>query len=395
MKWRERASNLDWHLPVLALCLSLVGVAFIWSSTRDSLSLSNKYLHQLLFIGVSVPAVAVVLRFGYIKIRKLSYLIYTGLLFLLVFLHLFGGGGQKANRWFDIGLGFGLQPSEFMKIGLILVLARYMMYRKEWNRWSAFLAPFALTLAPMMLICMQPDLGTALLFPPMLFGMLFMAGAGGKRLLLLIGLGVALAPCVYYSPILKEYQRERVTSFLQQIPSLEASAKALIQEGKIKEARELERKIRALKSGTGYQQYFSQVSIGSGGLAGEGLSEGPQNRLNYLPERHTDFIFAIIGEEWGFLGCSAILVLFLLLVALVLGIARRTREPFGRLVCCGVGVLLGFQVFVNTAITVGLLPIAGMPLPFISYGGSSLITSFLALALVLDVGYRRVRVFAS
>ncbi len=394
MKWRERESNLDWHLVVLAFCLSLIGVAFIWSSTRDSLSFSDKYRNQLLFIAVSVPAVVVVLRFGYINIRKLAYLIYTGLLILLIFLQLFGGDGQRANRWFDIGFGFGLQPSEFMKIGLILVLARYMMYRKEWSRWSSLVVPFALTLMPMMLIIMQPDLGTALLFPPILFSMLFAAGAGGKRLLLLIGAGILLAPLVYFSPFLKEYQRERITSFFQQIPRLEASAKSLIKEGKIEEARDLQRKIKALKTGSGYQQYFSQVSIGSGGFAGKGLSEGPQNRLNYLPERHTDFIFAIIGEEWGFLGCFATLVLFLLLVALVFGIARRTREPFGKLVCCGVGVLLGFQVFVNTAITVGLLPIAGMPLPFISYGGSSLLTSFLAVGLVLDVGYRRIRVFA-
>ena len=126
---------------------------------------------------------------------------------------------------------------------------------------------------------------------------------------------------------------------------------------------------------------------------GKGLTSGPQNRLNYLPERHTDFIFAIVGEEWGFLGCGMILFLYLLMIAIILGVARRTREPFGRYLCSGVAVLFATQVFVNTGVSVGLLPIAGLTLPFLSYGGSSLLSFFIALGLVLDVGARRVRVF--
>jgi rod shape determining protein RodA len=267
------------------------------------------------------------------------------------------------------------------------------MYKSDWNRWSSLFTPFLMTLAPMLLIIMQPDLGTALLFLPVLFGMVFVAGARPKHLVTLVVAGAVLMPFVYNSQLLRDYQRDRITSFLQHIPSLESKAKELYRAGSKEEARKLEERIRNLKRGIGYQQYFSQVSIGSGGAIGQGLSAGPQNRLNYLPESHTDFIFAIIGEEWGFLGCSTVLFLFLLMVSIILGIARRTREPFGKYLCCGVAVLFGTQVFVNTAITVGLLPIAGLTLPFLSYGGSSLLTSFISLALVLDVGVRRIREF--
>jgi rod shape determining protein RodA len=280
-----------------------------------------------------------------------------------------------------------------MKIALILALARYLMYRNEWSRWRALVPPFVMTFVPMILIIIQPDLGTALLFLPVLFGMLYLAGARPKHLATVILAGVVLVPLVYNSPVLKDYQRERITSFLQHIPSLEAKAKELYRAGNKEEARKIEAKVRNLKRGIGYQQYFSQVSIGSGGLIGQGLNAGPQNRLNYLPESHTDFIFAILGEEWGFLGCNMVLLLFLLVIGIILGISRRTREPFGRSLCGGVGILIGSQVFVNTAITVGLLPIAGLTLPFMSYGGSSLLSSFAAIALVLDVGARRIQVF--
>jgi len=267
------------------------------------------------------------------------------------------------------------------------------MYRKNLNSWSALVPPFLLTLFPMVFIIVQPDLGTALIFLPILFGMLYSAGARVKHLILLIAAGIILVPLVCRSPLLADYQRERITSFMQQIPSLEEKARTLRLEGNIEMAEKMEKKARDLKRGTGYQQYFSQVSIGSGGLLGKGLTSGPQNRLNYLPERHTDFIFAIVGEEWGFLGCGMILFLYLLMIAIILGVARRTREPFGRYLCSGVAVLFATQVFVNTGVSVGLLPIAGLTLPFLSYGGSSLLSFFIALGLVLDVGARRVRVF--
>lgn len=393
MRRRGYFSDFEWHLLLLAVCLTLVGIVFVWSATRDSLYYAGKPYLQALFLAASMPVVLIILKFGYHNVMRLAYPVYFAVLSLLVLLYLTGGSGQQAGRWFDLGFGFRLQPSEFMKIALILSLARYLMYRNDWSRWRALVPPFAMTFVPMILIIIQPDLGTALLFLPILFGMLFLAGARPKHLAIVVLAGVVLVPLVYNSPVLKDYQRERITSFLQHIPSLENKAKELYRAGNKEEARKLESKVRNLKRGIGYQQYFSQVSIGSGGLIGQGLNAGPQNRLNYLPESHTDFIFAILGEEWGFLGCNMVLLLFLLVIGIILGISRRTREPFGRYLCGGVAILIGSQVFVNTAITVGLLPIAGLTLPFMSYGGSSLLSSFAAVALVLDVGARRIQVF--
>jgi rod shape determining protein RodA len=393
VKWKEFLSDFEWHLLLIALCLTMIGIVFIWSATRDSLYYANKSVLQGAFTLVSLGVLVAVLKYGYINVKRFAYAFYLFVLLLLALLPLTGGGGQAAHRWFDLGFGFRMQPSEFMKVALILALSRHLMYKSNWNKWSSLVVPFGMTLAPMILIIMQPDLGTALLFLPVLFGMIFVAGARPKHLLILVAAGVILTPFVYNSQLLRDYQRDRITSFLQHIPSLESKAKELHRAGSTDEARKLEERIRNLKRGIGYQQYFSQVSIGSGGALGQGLSAGPQNRLNYLPESHTDFIFAIIGEEWGFLGCSTVLFLFLLLVAIILGIARRTREPFGKYVCSGVGILIGTQVFVNAAITVGLLPIAGLTLPFLSYGGSSLLTSFIGLGLVLDVGVRRIREF--
>lgn len=422
MRKKQYLADFEWHLLVLALGLTLIGIVFIWSTTRDSIYYSQKPIRQIIFACFSLPVVAAVFKLGYITAKRYAYHFYYFVLLLLVVLFVTGGGGGPADRWFDLGFGMRLQPSELMKVALILALARYLMYRSEWTGWSRLFVPFAMTAAPMVLIIAQPDLGTALLFPPILFGMLFAAGIGNKQLLYLIAAGLIVLPLVYYSPFLKPYQRERVDSFLHSIHGLESRAKELQiealklkndkdralesgdtstaerkeeeEETKRNEADQITRKVRELRRGTGYQQFFSQVSIGSGGVFGQNLGKGPLNRLNYLPESHTDFIFAILGEEWGFLGCFAVLFLFLLMVAIILGIARRTREPFGRYVCCGVGVLLGVQVFVNSAITVGLLPTTGLTLPFMSYGGSSLLTSFVALALVLDIGARRIRVFS-
>lgn len=423
MRRKQYLADFEWHLLVLALGVTLIGIVFIWSTTRDSVYYLQKPIRQILFASVSLPVVVVVFRLGYITARRYAYHFYYLVLFLLVVLCLTGGGGGPADRWFDLGFGMRLQPSELMKIALVLALARYLMYRSDWTGWSRLFVPFAMTAAPMVLIILQPDLGTALLFPPILFGVLFAAGIGKRQLLYILAAGLIVLPLVYFSPVLKPYQRERVDSYLQSVHGLEKRTKELqvealtlkkekeralasgdrqaaLRKGEEEEARRSEasqiaRKVRELRRGTGYQQFFSQVSIGSGGLRGQNLGHGPLNRLNYLPESHTDFIFAIVGEEWGFMGCVAILFLFLLMVAIILGIARRTREPFGRYVCCGVGVLFGVQVFVNSAITVGLLPTTGLTLPFMSYGGSSLLTSFVALALVLDIGARRIRVFGS
>ena len=391
MKWREYIHGFEWHLLLTAVVLSALGISFIWSSSLDTAHLLNKPIRQATYLLACFPLVLVLLRLGYPMFIRSAYGIYFLLLFLLVLVLFIGRGG--AARWFDVAFGLKFQPSEFMKIGLVLVLSRYLMYPRDLTTWKALIRPFLLTAVPMVLIIRQPDLGTAIVLLPVLFGMLYVAGVPAKRLAIIVLIGAVSLPVVYHLPVLKDYQRDRVTSFIQSIPRLDARARELKKEGKLEEAYKIESRIRQLKRGSGFQQFYSMVSIGSGGMTGKGLAKGPQNRMGRIPARHTDFIFAVVGEEWGILGCSAMLLLFFMMVSIINGVARRTREPFGRYLCTGVVMLFTTQIIVNTGISVGLLPITGLTLPFVSYGGSSLMSSYLSLALVLDVGVRRVVAF--
>lgn len=390
MKTREYLRDFEWHLLLIALVLSALGITFIWSVAQGSPALAGKPLRQALFLACCLPAVGGVLLAGYRAFARAAYGIYGLVLLLLVGVIAVNRGG--AARWFDLPFGFRFQPSEFAKLALILALSRYLMYPRNLASWRGAAPAGFMTLLPMGLIVMQPDLGTALVLVPVLGGMLYAAGFPGRRLLFLALAAALLFPAAYFLPLLKDYQRERLRSYLVSIPHLTAEAHTLRRTGRNEEAAALEARIRALKRGAGYQQFYAMAALGGGGLKGCGLAQGPQNRHDMLPARHTDFIFAVVGEEWGFWGCSVMLLLFLLMAAIILGVARRTRDPFGRHLCTGVALLVMTQALVNTAINVGLLPVTGLTLPFVSYGGSSLLSSYLALALVLDVGVRRIPV---
>lgn len=390
MKWRDHIRDFEWHLLLVALVLTALGVAFIWSAAQSAAYISGKPYRQLLYLAVCIPMMGVILKAGYPILARYAYGLYVLLIAMLILVLLVNRGG--AARWFSLGFGFRLQPSEFMKLGLIIALSRYLTFPRNMKKWRGMLPPILMAGLPMILIVKQPDLGTALIFIPVTLGLLYVAGVSTPRLVLLVSLGALCLPLIYFLPLLKDYQKERVRTFLVSIPKLHEEAHKLKKEGKRDEAAEIEAKLKLVKQGAGFQNFHAMVAVGSGGLTGKGLAKGPQNRLNTLPARHTDFIFAIVGEEWGFLGCSVILLLFFLMVAIILGVARRTRDPFGRYLCAGMGLLFITQVFLNTAISVGLLPVTGLTLPFVSYGGSSLLTSYIALGLVLDVGRRRVRV---
>jgi rod shape determining protein RodA len=392
MKWRDYFREFEWHLLLIGIVLTSLGIAFIWSSAQASEYLSRKPFHQILFLLTCLPVVTVILWTGYSVFARYAYGLYA--LLLLLLLLVLAVNRRGAARWFDLPFGFRMQPSEFLKLTLILALSRYLMYPRNLGTWRGWIPPFLMTAVPMALIMEQPDLGTALVLVPVVFGMLYAAGVSARGLLTVILVGLLALPLIYFLPILQGYQLKRVHSFfLPSIPSLDAEATALKRAGKREDARKIETQIQELKKGSGYQQFYAKVAIGSGGVLGNGLARGPQNLMNTLPERHTDFIFAVIGEEWGFLGCSAVLLLFFLMLAIIFGVANRTREPFGRYLCTGVAILFTTQAFINTAISVGLLPITGLTLPFVSYGGSSLLSSYIALAFVLDVGVRRIRVF--
>jgi rod shape determining protein RodA len=268
-----------------------------------------------------------------------------------------------ARRWIFLG-SFRFQPSELMKVLIILALSRYLMYKDTYRTFLGLLGPFALVLAPMLLIAKEPDLGTALVLLPVIFAMLYVAAARARHLFLILVLFVASVPVVWLH--MRPYQKERVFAFFAQ------------------EERHTEEQ---------YHLRQSKAAIGSGGLLGKGLGQGTQGRLGFIPvrTRNNDFIFAIICEEWGFLGANLVLALYLALLLFCVRTAEETVHPGGRLIVMGVTAMLATQIIVNSAMVAGQLPVVGITLPLISYGGSSLLASLFGLALVVNVSiYREV-----
>lgn len=356
-------------LPVLALVV--IGIIFIHSASYRSAELYQGYYtdyskRQVIWLGVALVAFCAALLPGYNLFSKYAYTIYAlGLLGLAAVL-IMGREVGGARRWLAWG-PLRMQPSEFMKLAFLLALSKYLIYKDVLNKWWGLAVPLALAAVPMALVLRQPDLGTALLFSPILFVVVYVAGARLKHLFALIVAGLASLPLFWFF-VFEEYMRRRLIYFIS--PGLDPR-------------------------GGGYQLIQSQIAVGSGGLLGKGLGQGTQNMLNFLLQRHTDFIFAVIAEEWGTLGVILLFSLFFFTILFGLEIALRTREPFGRLLATGAVTLIATQVVINTGMTVGLLPITGLTLPFVSYGGSSLVTSFIALGLLLNVGLRHFPVVAS
>jgi rod shape determining protein RodA len=323
---------------------------------------------QMHWYAVGALAAALVLTVPYRAILDRAYAIYALGLGLLAAVFVVGTTVNGARRWIDLGPAM-VQPSELMKLGVVIVLARYIRFREDQKTLKGLAIPFLLTAVPVALVLRQPDLGTALLFVPVLMAVLFASGARPRHLGLVVAMGVAFAPVVYFVA-LKDYQRERVRTFLRP-----ASAEA-------------DPETRRMLRQEGWQSNQSRLAVASGGLVGMGLGEGTQNRAGAVPEHQTDFIFTVLAEEWGFAGVALLAGIYALLFHGLAGIARRTRDPAGKLLVTGVLVLLATQAWVNLAMTVGLGPVTGVPLPFLSYGGSTTLTSFVAVALALNVGAR-------
>ncbi|MDQ7779910.1 MAG: rod shape-determining protein RodA [Planctomycetota bacterium] len=361
---------MDW--PVLLLALTLTGIGILALASAAPLGGSpwtSPVLRQTVFALLGFGVLVFLLLPHYLRFRQYAYILYVGCLVLLVVLLVTVGTPEArrgVRRWFDLGL-FTVQPSELAKIGLILVLARYLMYRDNLERPSALIMPAALTVAPAMLVLLQPDLGTALIFFPTLLVMLYVGGARRLYLLTAIVIVCASVPVAYHY-VLKDYQRKRIDTFLDPAQSPE---------------------------GAGYQALQSQIAIGSGGVFGRGWRNSAAYGSHPVPERHNDFIFVVLAEEFGFAGGSLVVLLYAMFFALCVNIAHRTREPFGRLVVTGVLTSIAVQTYVNIAMTVGLLPVTGVTLPFVSYGGTSLVTSFMMTGLVLSVSMRHVPMFDS
>lgn len=369
----DRLRKLDW--PVLIAVLALV--AFGWPYMRSASYYSgpegqghytSSPEKQIVWIVVSVVAALVLLIPSYRTLSELSLLLYLGGLGMLVIVALYGRVINGARSWLVLPGNVRLQPSELVKITTVLALAHFLTAQQDARRMGRVLSALVIAAVPALMIAAQPDLGTALMFVPAVLAMVFVAGARLKHLAVLAMATLVFLPVLWVG--MSVAQRSRITTWLLQGRPL----------------------TRAERVGQFHHMLQSKTAVASGQLTGRGLGQGTQNRLNYLGFRNTDFIFAVICEEAGFLGANVVIGLYILIAGAGLSIAGRCREPAGRLLAVGAVTLLVAQGFVNTGMATGLLPVVGVTLPFVSYGGSSVLSSFLAVSLILNVGLRRPRI---
>jgi rod shape determining protein RodA len=359
--------HLDLMLLLCAVAISALGALMILSATRgtdpDAYDLSF-LRRQLMFEGMGIAAMVLVALVDYRRWRDRAWLPYLAILVMLGLVLTSVGTEQRGTQaWFQIG-AFQLQPAELAKVVALVVVAAFLG-RSEPPLQARWVGGALLLLGvPMALILLQPDLGTAMVFVAIALGMLLVAGARLRHLVVLTAVGTIGVIGVLNSDLLEDYQRDRLTTFLDQDHNLAART---------------------------YNLNQSKIAIGSGGAGGKGLFEGTQTRLGNVPEQHTDFIFTALGEELGFAGSATLLALFWLLCWRIWRIAQLARDRFGMLLCVGVLSMLVFQVFQNVGMTMGIMPITGIPLPFMSYGGSSTLAAWIAIGLVLNVHMHRFR----
>ncbi len=350
---------------------------------------------QLIYAMAGLAGMVIVNLFSYRILGPASYWLYPAVLIVLALLLLdkfidfpFIPEINGVHRWIRIGTKktyVQIQPSEFCKLAYILALAWYLRFRKNYRTWTGLIGPFALTLLAMVLILLEPNLGTVMLMMPILFVMLYIAGAKVRHLLLILLLAVAVTPLMWHKML--PYQRMRISAVLLQSKWIYAKAQehprlATILAGSPKD-------LVNWNKGDGYQLMHSKIAISIGGIRGYGFRRGPYIRENTLPERQNDFIFAIIAHQFGLIGCLVILILYGVIVTCGAEIAWQNTDPFARLVTVGIITMFSVEVIVNISMTMGLMPITGLTLPFVSSGGSSLLVSMTAIGLLNNIGRSR------
>lgn len=384
--WEQLAIASNWPVLVAVFALSALGILSIWADARGDA------IKQIVFLFISLVCLGLFQAVNYQILGRFAW----GFYFFSLLLILYTVMGNVADahhialpfvhpikgqcNWINFKFGsmvFSLQPSELTKIGFVGVMARYLRFRSNYRSLKGLMAPFGLAFLPLILILKQPDLGTALVFFPALFVLLFTAGAKMKHLYAIAALGLAMAPVLWLAgtnvpvfkhlpPLIKGYQRERVYAMFSKDPKT------------LREA--------------GFQQEHAIIALGSGGLSGKGFGNIPVGQI--VPEAHNDMIFALIGEQFGFFGSAAVIGAYVVLFAAGIEIAGNTREPFGRLLAVGIVAMLAGQAFINMMVATRLMPVTGITLPFVSYGGSSLLASYMCAGLLLNIGQHRPLIMA-
>jgi len=359
---------LDYWVLLIIILLGVYSYFGISSAKPDS----SYAMRQMIWYGIGFLVLLIMLFIDYEILSHYTYILYGIGMFLLLILLFVAGKTKGIVGWFEFG-SVKFQPSELMKIITIITLSTYLHKRgeKPFERFIDLYPVFLLVGAPLLLILLQPDLGTALVFISITFSMLLVYGVKWRHFAILGGIGsagIATLVLIYnfkqelFFKIIKEYQWHRLISFID--PSNDPL-------------------------NTGYQVTQSLISVGSGMLKGVGLHQGLQGRNNWVPEAHTDFIFSVLSEEWGFIGSSLLILLFFLLIYRIIRIGMDSKDLFGTYVAAGLVGMWVFTIFENVGMTISIMPITGIPLPFVSYGGSSILANFISVGLILSIGMRR------
>jgi rod shape determining protein RodA len=364
---RSAARHLDLTLVISVIGLVACGLFMVYSATYQSLEAFGQdpgyYLkRQAVFTVLGLGAMVVAAALDYRVVKIYATFIYVAFVALLILVQTpLGTPALGAQRSFLIG-GFQFSPSLFTRLALVLMLAASLsQVRSEVSRDDVTRATLAAAL-PMILVFIQPDIGTTIVLASILVALLVVSGAKARHLAVLALVATVAIFGAFQLHIVKDYQIDRLTSFLDS---------------------------EADPQRAGYNKQQAEIAIGAGGIFGRGYLQGTQTNLDYVPAQHTDFIFTVVGEEFGFLGASAVLVLFGLILWRVFRIALLSKDPFGTFLAVGVGAMIAIQIFVNVGMTIGIMPITGIPLPFVSYGGSALVADLIGVGLLLNVHMRR------
>jgi rod shape determining protein RodA len=362
---RRLIENFDWSIIWVLIGIISIGLLSIYSALYNQIQAHpthNLFIRQLMWLLVGFTVMLCSMLVDYQQLKRVSLWLYILALLLLFAVLFIGKDVNGSKRWLELG-GFQFQPSEFMKIAIVIYLSSYFSSQETspYPDLKKLALPVFLVMIPVLVILTQPDLGTAITILAISGTVIFFVGIRWRYI---ISGALLIAPLLYpvWEHVLKPYQKRRILILLR--PDLDPL-------------------------GAGYHIRQSKIAIGSGMLWGKGFLNGTQNKLHFLPEKHTDFIFSVWAEEWGFVGCFVLLTLFALLIVLCLRVARRSKDRYGSLLVVGMTGLVLWQVLINIGMVIGLLPVVGITLPFVSYGGSSLITLCLAIGLIENVSMRR------
>ncbi|UCG14457.1 MAG: rod shape-determining protein RodA [Deltaproteobacteria bacterium] len=359
---RRLIQNFDWLLLLLACAIVATGLVILYSAVSSGgKAHSGILMRQIYWLGIGFVAMALAFSLDYQWLERFAYPLYIGGLLLLVAVLVHGKTVSGSKRWLDLGLVVA-QPSELMKPLLVIALARYFarQEKRDGYRIRDLGLPAIIVVIPVLLVLLEPDLGTAMILLIISVSVVLFVGVQPFSLLVLAGCSLGSLPLLWF--LMKGYQRQRILTLIE--PSRDPL-------------------------GAGYHIIQSKIAVGSGQFWGKGFLEGTQSQLRFIPEHHTDFIFSVLAEEWGFLGSILLLGLFLCLLLRGLSLARRSRDHFGALLGFGITVILFWHVAVNIGMVLGMLPVVGIPLPLVSYGGSSAVVTMASIGILLNVGMRK------